>query len=301
METSIVTPRKWYALPSFFVLTFILTWGIWIPATLSAAGRLSGDIPVVLADIVGAWGPSLIGIILTLAYCGRAGFRQLLGWLKAWRVGFGWYLFALFWPAVHSLIVTGLAILLQDRSAPDFANPPVLTLYPAPPEVIEAGFLALLPTAIVTQIFGSSLGEELGWRGFAQAHLQQRVSALATSILVGLFWGLWHAPRFWRPGVPFNYVNFGWTVGSTVLDAVIYARLFNAPRRDNGAPTYTLVLPILLHTSQPITTLFLSRVEAPMIRTLTAATLVLIIVARTGADLRRDRAVAEATAQSALT
>ncbi len=38
-------------------------------------------------------------------------------------------------------------------------------------------------------LFAGSLGEELGWRGFVQNHLQKRYSPLKASIIVGFWWG----------------------------------------------------------------------------------------------------------------
>jgi membrane protease YdiL (CAAX protease family) len=48
-------------------------------------------------------------------------------------------------------------------------------------------------------IFGDNLirgplGEELGWRGFVLNELQKKFSPLKSAIIVGLAWGLWHAP-----------------------------------------------------------------------------------------------------------
>jgi membrane protease YdiL (CAAX protease family) len=52
--------------------------------------------------------------------------------------------------------------------------------------------LALLTAAFLDQ---GGLLEELGWRGYAQPALQERISPLAAAICVGVMWGLWHVPR----------------------------------------------------------------------------------------------------------
>lgn len=44
--------------------------------------------------------------------------------------------------------------------------------------------------------------EELGWRGFLQPLLQNRLGPLRASLLVGLIWGLWHLPALVLPGFP---------------------------------------------------------------------------------------------------
>jgi membrane protease YdiL (CAAX protease family) len=36
--------------------------------------------------------------------------------------------------------------------------------------------------------------EEIGWTGFAYAKLRRRFAVLPAAAILGLFWGLWHAP-----------------------------------------------------------------------------------------------------------
>ncbi|MEK3889431.1 CPBP family intramembrane glutamic endopeptidase [Bacillus sp. FSL K6-3431] len=44
------------------------------------------------------------------------------------------------------------------------------------------------------------LGEELGWRGFAQIELQKKHSPLKASIIIGFWWGMWHLPIWFTTG-----------------------------------------------------------------------------------------------------
>lgn len=78
----------------------------------------------------------------------------------------------------------------------------ILTYHPEANEVIvvpqsgtwdEIGRYAIAVFSI-TLLYGGPLGEELGWRGFALPYLQKRHSPLRASIILGFFWGLWHAP-----------------------------------------------------------------------------------------------------------
>ena len=41
-----------------------------------------------------------------------------------------------------------------------------------------------------------SFFEEIGWTGFATAELRKRHGVLATGLIVGLLWGVWHVPIF---------------------------------------------------------------------------------------------------------
>ena len=264
----------------FFLLTFAVTWGFWIPAAMAMRGLLTLPFPVAVAGLLGAWTPSLVAILMTAATSGRAGLKGLLDRVSIWRVGIGWYLFVLLWPAVLSLLVTGVCMLF-GRPAPDFAHPPVTTQYPAPREAFAAGFLPLLPLVFVTQLFGSSLGEEIGWRGYALPRLQAGRSALLVSLLLGLIWGIWHLPRFWVPGVSLPLAGFAWFVAGIALTAVLYTWIFN----NTGG---SLLLVILLHTSQAVTDLFLGRVKNPPLLVLFTALLVIAVVIRSGAArLRR--------------
>jgi membrane protease YdiL (CAAX protease family) len=60
---------------------------------------------------------------------------------------------------------------------------------------------ALVAAEFVRVLFlGGPLGEELGWRGFALPRLLARRSPFGASVLLGVVWGLWHAPLYFVPG-----------------------------------------------------------------------------------------------------
>jgi membrane protease YdiL (CAAX protease family) len=275
VDTSLLISPKRYSLVAFLLLAFVIAWGFWISAALASKGLLPFPFPVTLAGVLGAWGPGLAGTIITAVKDGRDGLRMLFKRLSVWRVGIQWYLFVLLWPAVLSLLVTALSMLFGS-SSPDFANPPVTYVYPAPPEAFSAGFLPLLPIVFVTQVFGSSMGEEIGWRGFALPRLQARQSALLASGILGVVWGLWHLPRVWTPGDPFDVASFGWLMMGLVLNSVLYTWVFNNTRG-------SLLLVLLFHTAQPVTTLFLAKVSNPLVENVLIALLVILVVTQSGA------------------
>ncbi len=264
-ETLVIPSRRSASLV-FFVLVFVISWAFWIPTALAAQGSIRFPVPATVAGLVGAYSPSLIGILLTAIYQGRKGLGALFRRLGLVRVGIGWYLFVLLWPAIHSLVVTGLAMLL-GYAAPDFNNPPVLREYPAPPEAFGAGFLPLLPMVFITQLLGSSLGEELGWRGYALPRLQARGSSLWSSVILGTLWGLWHLPRL----LPLQWSTFAWFMVSIIITTILYTWVFNNTRGS--------LWPVLLfHTSRAVTTLFVSATDVPWLSFLVEAGLVAVVV-----------------------
>ena len=64
--------------------------------------------------------------------------------------------------------------------------------------------------------------EELAWRGFALPRLLERYSALVASVMLGLFWGLWHLPLVFTEGTAL----FGQPIWPLLADIVAKSILF---------------------------------------------------------------------------
>jgi pimeloyl-ACP methyl ester carboxylesterase/membrane protease YdiL (CAAX protease family) len=163
-----------YPLLSYFGLTYALSWGgfLWAVgpgALVNADWQAQGKfLPAVVAMLAG---PSVAGLLLTGVLDGRAGYRNLYRRLATWRVGPGWYVAAIV-------------------PAPAIAAVGLVALSVAPPLFAGANKGAVLFAglgAAVTTIF-----EEVGWTGFAVPRLRRRHNVMATGLIVGLLWGLWH-------------------------------------------------------------------------------------------------------------
>ena len=117
-------------------------------------------------------------------------------------------------------------------------TPPDLALLGEADYLGALGVLPVLALWMVT--FG--LGEEVGWRGFALPRLQSSHSAFRASLVLGLFWAVWHVPAiFYRD----TYMAMGWMVVPMLLTvaavgSVVYTWLFNGTRG-------SLLLVILFH------------------------------------------------------
>ncbi len=167
---------KKYPALSLFILAMIL--GA-VPIALVTFGLL----PPVFTQL-GALSAGIAGIILASVEGGKNGFRELLGRVLIWRVGIGWWLFALLFPVIPS---AGALYLSRLFGGPEVDWKGLSPLY----NVISAIFVLFIL---------AGLGEEFGWRGFAIPRLQTRYNALVTSLIIGFFHSLWHIPLFFIEG-----------------------------------------------------------------------------------------------------
>jgi membrane protease YdiL (CAAX protease family) len=157
-----------YPMAFFLFLTFLISWLPWY----------SGGQGILV------FGPTLAGLLTTALVAGKDGMREL--WQRAihGRVGWKWWLVALFLPAGLTLIAVGIHWLLGG-------DIPAFTF-------IKKEWY-LLPLFFLITMVGGPLGEEFGWRGFALPRLQEKWNPLLASVILGMVWGLWHLPQFFNP------------------------------------------------------------------------------------------------------
>jgi membrane protease YdiL (CAAX protease family) len=218
---------------TYFVLTFIFTWGCMALAVYPGGFPITDEqfekagALVYVAMLVG---PSGAGLLLISLLDGRAGFRDLFSRLFRWRIGARWYAVALLTaPLMIITILLGLSIL-----SPEF-QPAIFT---------TDDKLALVLPAIAAGI-AVGLFEELGWTGFAVPRLNQRYGVLKAGLIVGAVWGAWHFPPFWKSDTfsgafPFILLLgqlFSWLPPYRVLMVWVYDR------------TGSLLICVLMHAS----------------------------------------------------
>ncbi len=177
---------KGHPVLTYFVLTFIFTWGCMAIAVYPSGFpiteeqfEISGPL-VYVAMLVGPTGASMLLIGLL---DGRVGFRDLLSHLIKWRVGTRWYAVALLTaPLMIITILFGLSLFSPEFQPTLFASD---------------NKLAVVSSAILA---GLAIGffEELGWTGFAVPRQKRHHGVLTTGLIVGVVWGAWHFLPFWE-------------------------------------------------------------------------------------------------------
>lgn len=90
-------------------------------------------------------------------------------------------------------------------------------------------------------LLSGPLGEEIGWRGFAQIELQKKHSPLKASIILGFWWGIWHLPIWFTTGyVGIDLVKymlfFMISIQSTTIIMTVFYNL-----------NQNLIVPIIIH------------------------------------------------------
>lgn len=195
---------------TFLVIVYAITVASAIPEIAVSRGTMSDDNAVLgVLGVLAALGPALAAVTVSAVGWGRERVDVLLQGLFRGGRRLSWYGLAL---AAQALL-SGVALLLTltvDGQADGVA--------------IE--WMAV-PIVLVGVLFMLTLWEELGFRGFAQGELQQRVNPLVASLLVGVAWAVWHVPQLFIEGSPSAEVPPALFLLDLVTVSVVYAWLFN--------------------------------------------------------------------------
>ncbi len=242
----------------FFALACAFTWWPLIPG-FAPDGQATNF----------ALGPLIAAPIVILASEGRAG---LAAWLKRiirFRAPLWVYATAFFGPLGIAALSTLFALSI---GTPAHALP-----------VYGLGELAFYVGIVLLE---GPVPEEVTFRGYGQHALQQTMSPLAASLWIGLGVVIWHLPLFVSGEDP-------WLIAVAIMAvSVVYAWLYVA-----GGSVWPVVIVHFTHNylgAGFFQEVFAGADRLPFVAFLTAfyVAWVVLIVARWGASLGRDRAEA---------
>lgn len=178
---SLLTIIKSHPLVSYYILTFIISWGGILLVINGFGGipttkeQFDTQLPFAIPAMLG--GPSLAGILLTGIIYGKTGFRELLLRLMKWKVSVHWYAIVL---------LTAPLVLISTLLTLSFISPVFLPGILTTDNKVHFHLSGILGGTVV------GIFEELGWTGFAVPRLRIRYSILTTGLIAGVLWGAWH-------------------------------------------------------------------------------------------------------------
>ena len=204
----------------FFVITFAVTWALFLPLVLRLFSRQSDEGNLLSLGIMA---PTLTAFVLTALVSGRAGAGRLWRRGTHWRVAVRWYALVLGGPGLvyGACLAIGAALGIPAPAA-DLSSEALVS-------AVVAGLLA-------------GISEEFGWSGFAFPALQARYGFLWAGVVVGLTVALWHLPFFFTPGLPHYSASFPLFLAAGIPLRTLFGWIYN------GA-TGSVLLMILFHGS----------------------------------------------------
>jgi membrane protease YdiL (CAAX protease family) len=171
----------------FFVLAFVITWSLMIPAT-----KLLPEERQQPLIILSAFGPFIAAIAVIWISKGRTELQNWFRRIFKFRIPVLLYLAgAFFLPIVIGVLQYGMYIILGGES--DFSNAIPWYLY----------LFYLIPTALLT---GGN--EEPGWRGFALPALLGWFHPIIATLILGMIHAAWHLPLMSQYGTTFGWYLF---------------------------------------------------------------------------------------------
>jgi len=180
----------------FFIVTFLWSWLIWLPLVLAGFKIIpitkelltSITIPV---SILAAFGPAVGAFVSLRTLQGKGSIGT---YLKSFlSLKFGWKV----WVTIFSIL--GLSAAISWFIPELFGESRLPMLLPN---------IYIFPIYWVVMIFLGGGQEEIGWRGYILAFLENRFGNWLGSIILALVWACWHIPLWFIPGTSQTYMNF---------------------------------------------------------------------------------------------
>jgi uncharacterized protein len=204
---------------TYFGLAYLISWIIWLPLY----GHIFGlnNLPALpYQHAIGALGPLIAALITTFIFLEKDGIKKLLATFLQIKPLI-YLAVALFSPFLLVFIASLISYFI-NKTPINFSALVTAKEFP------QSNFI----TFFIYNLLFFGFGEEVGWRGFALPRLQNKMNAFFASIVLTLFWALWHLPLFfYRDG--FTTMStagiFGW-VFSLLTGSILLTWLYNSSK-----------------------------------------------------------------------
>lgn len=225
----------------FFILTFIFSWGLWLPSILAGLGidlGIDAEVYTSITVPIGAFAPLAAALALVIK---RNGWKE--GW-QFFRQAFDLHVKPVY--LIAAFVIPLLIHLVSHYLAPLLGFPVASTLFPA--TIGLPSILIAIPYFFLMLIIGGGQ-EEFGWRGYAQEPLQKRLGVIPASLLIGVVWGIWHLPLWIMPGDGHSTYPFIAFLIMTTSISVIYGWLYKVSDQKLSA---VIIFHAMSNTAAPL-------------------------------------------------
>ena len=197
------SPWKSRAVLVFFVVAFGVPWIGW---TLVAVLHPRPHTALWWLLFLTGCFCSVAGFLASYVENGWPGPASLISRVLTFRLPIIWWLYALFLFSLGGVIST--VIFGYTHNASIGAVRPMML------------FAMFSPSSLFWFVTGP-LGEEFGWRGFLLPRLLEKYSPLASAILLGFVWELWHIPLYYRMFLHDFHSTLRFTIGIMGLSLLV--------------------------------------------------------------------------------
>lgn len=203
----------------YFGLAYLISWSLWFPLYGHAFGFV--NLPTLpFHHGIGGLGPLIASFLSTWIFEGKKGISLLVK--KSLQLKPMLYLaIALLSPFILAFVAAAGNFLLNK-------SPMNLSGLLSSKEFPQFNFVGFFIYNLI--FFG--YGEELGWRGFALPRFQEKMNALWSSIILTVFWAIWHWPLFfYRTGYTSMDIAgvSGW-IFSLLTGSILLTWLYNSSK-----------------------------------------------------------------------
>lgn len=185
---------------SYLAMAYGFAWAIWLVVyllTKDVENQFTIQIVMTVGGVLGMWCPGVAVLMLWL----RNNRQKVMQPSFQLHLPRAWQDYLIGWLLPVPLMVLGAALyfaLFPGSFTTDF---PAFRQLPQAAAIPEDQYVLIALTQIVSGVLIGpfintvfALGEEIGWRGFLFPAIAERFSPWRTHLLMGVIWGLWHAP-----------------------------------------------------------------------------------------------------------
>lgn len=195
----------------FVVVAYAASWALWY----AASPHVEGAAEIALATAY-MFGP-LAGALVSAFLFDRGGRAAMIGW--KWRMNSWWLIAWMAAPilALGAVYLSTLAPGVDLQSVAAGARKAAIAAGQTPPDNLDET-VPTLPMLVGLAMLGgiipnaiAAFGEEAGWRGYLWSSVRG-LGFWKASVIVGVVWGLWHAPLIIAGhNYGAGYFGFPWT------------------------------------------------------------------------------------------